>query len=70
MKVIVLGPNYQNYEAASYQYEFMKELHNLSDSYYHYEKSEEISIKELISLQNLFQILFFIITVGFRIILI
>ena len=52
MKVIVLGPNYQNYEAASYQYEFMKELHNLSDSYYHYEKSEEITIKELISYAN------------------
>lgn len=49
MKIIVIGPSYQNYKSASYQYEFMESLKALSDSYYHYQ-GKEITIEKLISL--------------------
>lgn len=49
MKIIVIGPSYNNYTAASYQYEFMEALKDLSDSYYHYERNDEVTIKQLIS---------------------
>ena len=49
MKIIVVGPSYEDYTAASYQNEFMQELRNLSDSYYHYQNSGDITLKELIS---------------------
>ena len=49
MKIIVVGPSYEDYTAASYQNEFMKELRNLSESYYHYKNKGDITITELIS---------------------
>ena len=51
MKLVVIGPSYKHYNAASYQYEFMEVLKDLSDSYYHYQGSE-ITIKGLISLSK------------------
>ena len=47
MKIIVVGPSYEDYTAASYQNEFMKELRNSSESYYHYQNAGDITIKEL-----------------------
>ena len=49
MKIIVVGPSYEDYTAASYQNEFMKELRNSSKSYYHYQNPGDITIKKLIS---------------------
>lgn len=49
MKIIVVGPSYEDYTAASYQNEFMQELRNLSESYYHYQNPGHITLTELIS---------------------
>ena len=49
MKIIVVGPNYDNYSAASYQKEFMDALKGVCDSYYHYQESDSITIKKLLS---------------------
>lgn len=51
MKIIVIGPNYDNYKSASYQYEFMEHLKSSSESYYHYQ-GNLITIKQLISLSK------------------
>ena len=52
MKIIVLGPDYSGYNAASYQYEFMNTLKEFSEKYYHYYHTEEINIESLIDLAN------------------
>ena len=39
MNVIVLGPSYEKYLSASYQYAFEKELELRSDKFFHYSKS-------------------------------
>ena len=44
MKIIVVGPDYSKYNAASYQYEFMNSLMEISEKYFHY--SEKIEIDE------------------------
>ena len=49
MKIIILGPDYKDYAAASYQYEFINELKNKSDKYFHYSKTDHIEIKLLIA---------------------
>ena len=49
MKIIVVGPNYDNYSAASYQKEFMDALKGVCDFYYHYQESDSITIKKLLS---------------------
>ena len=49
MKIIVVGPNYDNYSAASYQKEFMETLKSFSDYYYHYDSSDTIKTTQLIS---------------------
>lgn len=49
MKIIVVGPNYDNYSAASYQKEFMETLRIFSDSYFHYQNSDSITTTKLIS---------------------
>ena len=51
MKIIVIGPKYDNYKSASYQYEFMEALKALSDAYFHYQ-GDVITIKQLISLSK------------------
>ena len=48
MKIIILGPNYDNYNAASYQYEFMNALKKECDQYFHYYEQQDIEIEELI----------------------
>lgn len=48
MKIIVLGPDYGNYIAASYQYQFLKALKKSSNKYYHYNLNKEISVDKLI----------------------
>ena len=42
MKIIVLGPDYDLYQAASYQYEFMNTLKEYSNKYFHYSDSKQI----------------------------
>ena len=39
MKIIVLGPDYGNYQAASYQHEFMNSLKNIASHYYHFNEA-------------------------------
>ena len=43
MNVIVLGPSYEKYLSASYQYSFEKELKILSNKFFHYSKDGESS---------------------------
>ena len=52
MKIIVVGPEYSKYNAASYQFEFMNALKEYSDKYYHYDSKKEIDIEKLFSLAN------------------
>tara|TARA_Y100000589_G_C27126387_1_gene618699 strand:+ start:281 stop:1309 length:1029 start_codon:yes stop_codon:yes gene_type:complete len=47
MKIIVLGPDYDLYQAASYQYEFMNTLKEYSNKYFHYSDSKEIDLETL-----------------------
>ena len=47
MKIIVVGPDYSKYNAASYQYEFMNSLIEISEKYFHYFKSEQIDLDTL-----------------------
>ena len=47
MDLIVVGPDYKNYLSASYQYEFIKALKEISSKYFLYSNNIEISIKEL-----------------------
>lgn len=51
MKIVVIGPSYEYYNAASYQHEFMEALKDISDYYYHYQ-GNEITIKRLIYLSK------------------
>ena len=68
MKIIVLGPEYSGYIAASYQYEFMNTLKEFSKSFYHYSETSEIDVPNLLKKQISYPILFFIIMVGYQII--
>ncbi len=43
MNVIVLGPSYEKYLSASYQYSFEKELKILSNKFFHYSKDGDSS---------------------------
>nr|WP_075440409.1 glycosyltransferase [Prochlorococcus marinus] len=52
MKIIVIGPEYSGYNAASYQFEFMNALRDISDNYYHYFARDAININTLISKAN------------------
>ncbi len=45
MNVIVLGPSYKNYQSASYQYSFEKELKLISNKFFHYSKGGDSSSK-------------------------
>ena len=47
MKIIVVGPDYSKYNAASYQYEFMNSLMEISEKYFHYSKNIEIDEEQL-----------------------
>ena len=42
MKIIVVGPDYSKYNAASYQYEFMNSLKEISKKYFHYYENFQI----------------------------
>tara|TARA_Y100000589_G_scaffold327719_1_gene370155 strand:+ start:1754 stop:2779 length:1026 start_codon:yes stop_codon:yes gene_type:complete len=48
MKVIVVGPDYKNYGAASYQHDFMENLKRSSEKYFHYDKRGDIEVKKLL----------------------
>ena len=52
MKIIVLGPEYSGYIAASYQYEFMNTLKEFSKSFYHYSETSEIDVPNLLKKAN------------------
>ncbi len=47
MKIIVVGPDYEKYNAASYQYEFMNSLKEVSEKYFHYSGNDEIDLDDL-----------------------
>ena len=47
MKIIVVGPDYSKYNAASYQYEFMNSLIEISEKYFHYFEKTEIDEEKL-----------------------
>ncbi len=52
MKIIIVGPEYSGYNAASYQFEFMNALKEVSDQYFHYDSTSEIDIEKLFSLAS------------------
>ena len=52
MNIIVVGPDYSKYNAASYQYEFMNSLMEISDKYFHYSENIEIYEEELYKKAN------------------
>ena len=47
MKIIVIGPDYEKYNAASYQYEFMNSLKEISEKYFHYSENNKIDLDDL-----------------------
>ena len=47
MKIIVVGPDYCKYNAASYQYEFMNSLMEISEKYFHYSKNVQLNEEQL-----------------------
>ena len=47
MKIIVVGPNFDNYKSASYQNEFMNALKKISQNYFHYGEDKELNIDDL-----------------------
>lgn len=47
MKIIVVGPDYSKYSAASYQYEFMNSLMEISEKYYHYYENIQLDEEQL-----------------------
>ena len=49
MNIIVLGPDYKNYGAASYQHEFMQTLKRSSKKYFHYDKKGNIEVNKLLN---------------------
>lgn len=44
MNILVFGPDYSSYNAASYQYEFMNTLKEEANNYYHYSGAKEIDL--------------------------
>ena len=50
MNIIVVGPDYENYKSASYQYEFMNALKEKAKNYFHYSNSKDIEIKDLLKI--------------------
>jgi len=49
LKVIVLGPSYESYGAASYQRDFLRTLSELSTNYYHSTSKRDINTNEIIN---------------------
>ena len=47
MKLIVVGPDYRKYNAASYQFEFMNSLMEISEKYFHYSENIQLDEEEL-----------------------
>ena len=47
MNIIVVGPDYSLYSAASYQYEFMNSLKEISAKYFHYTEKYKIDLDDL-----------------------
>ena len=47
MKIIVLGPSYENYAAASYQKAFLEQLRLKSEKYYHLSNIFNLSPEEI-----------------------
>ena len=52
MKIITVGPSYKNYKSASYQYEFMDALKDISTNYYHYSDNKELTLEALCKKAN------------------
>ena len=52
MKIITVGPSYENYKSASYQYEFMNALKDISINYYHYSDNKELTLETLCKKAN------------------
>ena len=52
MKIITVGPCYKNYKSASYQYEFMNALKDISIKYYHYSDNKELTLETLCKKAN------------------
>ena len=52
MKIITVGPSYENYKSASYQYEFMNALKDISINYFHYSDTKELTIDNLCKKAN------------------
>ena len=52
MRIITVGPSYKNYKSASYQYEFMNALKDISLNYYHYSNNKELTIEALCKKAN------------------
>ena len=50
MDLIVVGPDYKNYQSASYQYEFMNALKEKSQNFFHYSNNKEIEINDLLKI--------------------